>query len=111
MERMLRHFNSKPGKSFEKNIKMFRLPTNADLRIKEVDSILKGFIFPRWGLCTQHKGYGLVMQFSQKSNFEIILDCPKCRDQNIVPIRGSPIRFVQACTNGHLQDLYWPYLV
>ena len=111
MERMLRHFNSKPEKSFEKNIKIFRLPTNADLRIKEIDPILKGFIFPRWGLCTQHKGYGLVMQFSQKSNFEIILDCPKCRDQNIVPIRGSPIRFVQACTNGHLQDLYWPYLV
>jgi hypothetical protein len=111
MERMLRHFNSKPGKPFEKNIKIFRLPTNADLRIKETQSVLNGFIFPRWGLCTQHIGYGLVMEFSQKSNFEVILDCPKCRYQEKIPTRGTPVRFVQACTNGHLQDLYWPYLV
>ena len=111
MERMLRHFNSKPGRFFEKNIKIFSLPTNSDLRIKETQSVLSGFIFPRWGLCTQHNGYGLVMEFSEKSNFEVILDCPKCRFQGKIPTRGTPVRFVQACTNGHLQDLYWPYLV
>jgi hypothetical protein len=111
MERMLRHFNSKPDKIFEKNIRVFSLPTNADLSIKETQSIIRGFIFPRWGICTQHKGYTILMQFSEPSHNNIILDCPKCRAQNLVPIRGVPIRFVQACTRGHLQDLYWPKLV
>ncbi len=111
MERMLRHFNSRPDEIFEKNIRIFSLPTNADLSIKETQSILRGFIFPRWGICTQHKGPTILMQFSEPSQNNIILDCPKCRDQNRVPIRGVPIRFVQACSRGHLQDLYWPSLV
>jgi len=111
MERMLRYFNSRPNRIFEKNIKMFSLPTNADLSIKETQSILRGFIFPRWGICTQHKGPTILMQFSEPSVDNIILDCPKCRDQKRVPIRGVPIRFVQACSHGHLQDLYWPSLV
>lgn len=111
MERMLRHFNSRPDEIFEKNIRIFSLPTNADLSIKETQSILKGFIFPRWGICTQHTGPIILMQFSQTSIDNIILDCPKCRKQNLVPIRGIPIKFVQACSLGHLQDLYWPSLV
>lgn len=110
MERMLRHFNSRE-KPFEKNIRIFNLPTNVDLRIKETRNILSGFIFPRWGICTQHKGYSILMKFIEKSFDEIILDCPKCRKQELVPIRGVPVRFVQACPNGHLQDIYWPSLV
>lgn len=110
MERMLRHFNSK-DKPFESDIKIFKLPTNVDLRIKETRNILSGFVFPRWGICTQHKGYSILMKFSEKSFDEIILDCPKCRNQGFIPRRGVPVKFVQACPNGHLQDVYWPSLV
>jgi len=110
MVRMLRYFNSSPDKPFEKHIKIFRLPTNADLTIKETQSILKGYIFPKWGICNQHKGSTILMQFSQFQN-EITLDCPKCISQKFRCIRGVPVRYVQACTNGHLQDIHWPSLV
>ena len=55
MERMLRYFNSHK-KPFESKIKVFSLPTNADLRVQETQNIMEGYVFPRWGICTQHRG-------------------------------------------------------
>jgi len=111
MERMLRFFNSKK-KPFESEIKVFSLPTNADLRVPETQNIHQGYVFPRWGICTQHRGPKIMMQFSKINQYgEIGLDCPKCRNEGKTPKRGVPVRFVQACKFGHLQDLYWPGLI
>ena len=51
------------------------------------------------------------MEFSKGAYNEIMLACPLCRKQNKQAGRGSPVRFVQACPKGHLQDLFWPGLV
>lgn len=111
MERMLRYFNSKK-KQFESEIKVFKLPTNADLRVQETQNILEGYVFPRWGICTQHRGNKIMMKFSYVDQFgTIALECPRCRDQGNLLKRGVPVRFVQACPNGHLQDIFWPGLV
>ncbi len=110
MERLLKHHNSKPDKQFEKEIKVFRLPTNADLSVPETDPVLTGYVFPRWGICTQHRGPSVLMQYSYE-DFKIVLQCPECEKSNLRYTRGSPVRFVSACSNGHLEDLYWPGFV
>ena len=63
MNRLLQHYNSRPDRQFEGEIKFFRLPTNADLRKNATDSILTGYIFPKWGICSQHEGYPVLMKF------------------------------------------------
>ena len=110
MIRILRKFNSKPDKPFENEIQIFSLPTNAELRLKETDDVFRGYIFPKWGICNQHRGNDILMKFSQ-DRYDVVIRCPKCIQQGIPYKRGFPVRFVQACTNGHLQDLDWPYLV
>ena len=110
MERLLKQHNSKPDKPFDKEIKVFRLPTNDDLGVPTTQPVLTGYIFPKWGLCTQHNGTPILMEYTYE-NYNIILKCPLCEKNNLRFVRGSAIRFVQACSNGHLQDLYWPGLV
>lgn len=111
MERLLRHFNSRE-EQFKSEIKIFRLPTNADLRVPETQNVLEGYIFPQWGICTQHNGNKIMMKFSQIDQYGYIaLECPRCREQGLALKRGVPVRFVLACPNGHLQDLPWRRLV
>ena len=110
MIRLLRKFNSKPDKPFENDIKVFSLPTNAQLRMKATDDVFRGYIFPKWGICNQHPSSSILMKFS-KEQYDVVIRCPECIKHNIPYKRGFPVRFVQACTNGHLQDLDWPYLV
>jgi len=108
--RLVTFFIKRFDKNFNSEIKIFRLPTNADLRIPETRNILTGDVFPRWGICSQHVGDKILMEFSEEG-YNHILRCPMCISQKKILKRGVPIRYVQACTNGHLQDLYWPSLV
>ena len=110
MERLLWHFNSKDKKFELPNIKIFKLPTNDDLTVSTTEKIIEGDIFPHWGICSAHRGHNILMKFSREE-YDPILRCPMCIKQNIPFNRGVPVRFVQVCTHGHMQDLYWPGLV
>ena len=110
IRRLLFNFNSKDNDFDLPNVSVFRLPTNEDLTVPVTERIIEGNIFPQWGICSAHRGDNILMKFSIEER-DPILRCPTCIKQNIPFSRGVPVRFVQACTHGHIQDLFWPGLV
>lgn len=80
--------------------RIFRLPSNAELRRKESVAIYRTKPFPSWKLC-QNFGF---------HPFSVLyrgLSCPVCRSGT----RQEAIRFITACPAGHLDDVNWPYIV
>ncbi|RUM47437.1 MAG: hypothetical protein DSY47_06945 [Hydrogenothermus sp.] len=54
--------------------------------------------FQKWYLCPIHKNLWKFKPNEQR-------DCPECRGNR--PTNSTPIRFIQACKNGHLDDIQW----
>ncbi|TDE84703.1 DUF1998 domain-containing protein [Deinococcus sp. S9] len=81
------------------NRRIFRIPSNADLKKKPSEAIYKTRAFPYWKLCTQH-GYLYKRE------------CPSCKEEGFKKNRRiETIRFVLACPAGHLDEFPWSALV
>ena len=82
---------------------IYRLPSNAELGKQDSWYVYSTKAFPTWRLCLnmqKHKGhfYFLHQQYS----------CPLCGS---IGKRGSePIRFVKACSAGHMDEVDWYFL-
>jgi hypothetical protein len=85
--------------------RIFRLPTNLDLDYHEDTPLFNTGQFPNWGLCEDH---GYLFEIAKGDQTR----CPICiRGRNMVSARKQAIRFVCACSDGHLDDLDWKSLV
>ncbi|MFY3740491.1 MAG: hypothetical protein HMLIMOIP_000930 [Candidatus Nitrosomirales archaeon] len=92
----LRQFSNKP-------VKIFRLPTNAELRIPDGQSLYQTDVFPRWSLCMKHGGTPILAPLSDKG----LIQCIPCEKQGIGDRNRSGIRFIMACSAGHMSDIDW----
>ena len=82
--------------------KVFRLPTNDELGKKPSDYVYRTRAFPEWKVCTNRSGH--------KGDFDTIFSkkwiCPLCGNRKV-----EAIRFIVACSAGHLDDFDWDWLV
>jgi hypothetical protein len=84
-----------------------RMPSNAELNIPEDDAVYSTERFPLWCLCVQHQGADILYPAQG--------GCPLCRpataEARIAKAGREAIRFVLACSDGHLDDVDWNYIV
>jgi len=99
----------------DKKFKIFQIPSNADLNKSDNKALFRASIFPRWSVCNRHSGVPILAQLT-KTPDTVTLRCPVCENENqenkkMRANRGSSVRFVRACSKGHLDDLDWSYEV
>lgn len=87
--------------------RIFKVPTNAELHFKDSKDIYSLEIFPRWAVCMAHSGSPILGKMREKG----YMNCPECAAQGKPQLRLTGIRFVIACTEGHLNDVDWQALV
>ena len=75
-------------------VKIFELPFSSETQ----DIRLFAKNFQKWYLCPEHK-------ILWKYDFNHQKDCPECKGENLT--KSSPVRFIQACEDGHLDDIQW----
>lgn len=95
-----------PSKSIGSSVRVHSIPTNADLGIKGTSYIIRTNKFPNWYICSnnsEHNGKSVLFRDGMYANKRD--HCPACKE------KGSPIRFVTYCTEGHLDDVNWRYMV
>jgi len=92
-------FDERMSKGLLNNSKIFRLPSNAELGWNEETSIYKTRSFPNWALCITH----WILHRKEDG-------CPMCKDPKEKYSHGA-IRFVVACPEGHMDDVYWDFIV
>lgn len=85
-----------------------RLPTNADFNEPDATAIYETETFPKWSLCVTHN----VLYRRRPANDNKKTGCPQCGDQPSsyhanLRARREAIRFIQACKNGHMDDVDW----
>lgn len=84
--------------------RIVRLPANAELGLEEKQPIYPTEGFPYWCLCVEHR----IL-------YQTRVGCPNC--QGLLPRElqqkagREAIRFVQACPEGHLDEIDWNYVV
>ncbi|WP_063885883.1 DUF1998 domain-containing protein [Streptomyces albus] len=87
--------------------RIVRMPTNAELGLSSDRAIYPTHAFPFWSLCTQHRPHQIL--------YETGSGCPECPSVSAPQRREKAgreaIRFVQACENGHLDEVHWHALV
>ncbi|MBG1269293.1 DUF1998 domain-containing protein [Nostoc sp. WHI] len=89
--------------------KIFYIPSNADLGKPESISVYQTYHFPTWSLCTKH---GILYQHRREEK----VGCPSCGQlQNSYKAwdksREEAVRFVLACSHGHLNEVPWRSLI
>jgi len=88
--------------------KIFSVPSNADLGLPENKAIYKLAYFPKWSLCTRH---GTLYY----PTYEPPKGCPKCPPMDSGKTwrkaREEAVRFVTACSHGHLDEVPWGTLI
>lgn len=81
-----------------------RIPVNAEVRAQESQWLYRSEALPFWSLCVEHR----ILYASSAR-------CPNCALSTVARNRTKAgreaIRFVRACTNGHLDDVDWHYVV
>ena len=89
------------SKISEENMRVFKLPSNAELGLMENKIIYFTRQFPEWRVCHGRGG--------SHRNKDILYDgskyqsCPRCYRT----ADSAAVRFVAACTDGHLDDVPW----
>lgn len=94
------------------NKKIFRIPSNAELGCKENRVVHNAYNFPRWSLCPTH---GILYRYEPQS----LIGCPNCHQQRPsnnwgevwAKSREEAVRFVLACSHGHLDEVPWGSLM
>ena len=92
-------------KGANENIRLFTLPSNASEGENDSKGLYKTMIFPAWKICYNSKDHDSnsdILYNSRKSNGK----CPECGKES-----SSHVRFVLACSSGHLDDVDWNYAV
>ena len=92
------------SKGLLNSARIFRLPSNAELQIPQIASAYRTRPFPDWRLClnrTLHTGDFSVL-FARTA-------CPVCNVSD--PRTQEGIRFITACSEGHMDDVDWIQLV
>ena len=90
----------------DREVRIFRLPTNADLREPEAKALFLADPFPRWSVCYKHSGTPILSRLEQIGR-GVGMRCPACARNGMDPGRGAPVRFIQACQDGHMDDIDW----
>ena len=83
-------------------VKIFKLPTNAELSKSSAIHIYDTKKFPEWRLC-------LNPTHGKEGILHLGETCRICNDTSLD--WSSPIRFVAACEDGHLDDINWDYFI
>ena len=83
--------------------RIYRLPSNAEVRVGGNAPLYRTKPFPSWSLCLGD-GHGGDVGILYIGNH-----CPVCGTQG--RRRRESIRFVRACSAGHLDDVFWPHVV
>ncbi|MEH2183038.1 DUF1998 domain-containing protein [Nostoc sp.] len=91
------------------NKKIFRIPSNAELGVKENRLVYHAYYFPRWSLCPTH---GILYRYKPQS----LIGCPRCKTASKwgkvwAKSREEAVRFVLACSHGHLDEVSWSLLI
>lgn len=79
---------------YGESARIFALPSNSALKKPDKDGIYRTYAFPLWRIC-YGKGHNDPVLYRGKK-------CPKCKKED-----NTSVRFVSACTNGHLDDVDW----
>ena len=108
----MEHVLSRMPSMDNKKIRIFRIPSNADLDKGDKTPLFKTIVFPRWSVCNAHPGTPILARLERSSRY-VEIRCPSCRQNNTRisksrSNRGSSVRFVKACSDGHLDDVNWP---
>jgi hypothetical protein len=82
--------------------RIFRLPTNADLKLPDDQALFRTKRFPQWGLCQTHRKLYPITSYGTSK-------CPHCGPTKRA--QEEAIRFVRACPRGHLDDVAWADIV
>ncbi len=110
MRRMLLRTNT--GINWRK-LKLFSLPTNTSLIVPSTEKIYRCDAFPKWVYCT-NKIHGNVKILAEL-NFDdgTYVKCPECQrllvDNNEKSKNYAASTLVIACSEGHLDDVNWPF--
>jgi hypothetical protein len=91
------------------NKKIFRIPSNAELGVKENRLVYNAYYFPKWSLCPTH---GILYRYQPQS----LTGCPRCQaaskwGEAWAKSREEAVRFVLACSHGHLDEIPWRSLI
>lgn len=81
--------------------RILALPSNAGLEIKQNSRIYSTQIFPVWKICygrKEGKKHSPILYSGQQ--------CPLCKNED-----SGAVRFVAACSAGHLDEVNWQYAV
>lgn len=84
------------------NGRIFRLPTNADLLERDDTPIFRTGLFPKWAHCQDHN---IVYKLRPDGRTR----CPQCDPSRYA--KDQAMRFVSACSRGHLDDVKWKKIV
>jgi MrfA Zn-binding domain len=110
--RRLRDFEITDGRLSESLLNgagILRLPSNAELGLPEMNWIHDTFPFPSWALCISHN----VLYRKTASDNRACPNCAPLSNQYDAwrTVRRHAIRFVRACSSGHLDDVDWIRLI
>lgn len=84
--------------------RVFRLPSNAEMQLSDDDILYYTSSFPDWRLCSNARDHGQNCYVLYHGH-----SCPVCH--SAAKETQEPIRFVLACSMGHLDDVDWHNLV
>jgi len=85
---------------------IFRLPSNAEAQLDQNQIIYRTKPFPQWKLCLNENSHGVHGPYILYLKDQ----CPVCGSAADRTDREA-IRFVVACSAGHLDEVNWDYLV
>jgi hypothetical protein len=86
------------------NARIARVPTNAELGLPTDTPVYPTDRFPYWALCIRHQPQQILYNVSN--------GCPQCPPTQGRQASGpTAIRFVQACPDGHLDEVHWWLIV
>ena len=110
MKRILHRLH--PNTSQE-NLRLFSLPTNSSLTIKENEGLYNCNNLSNWFVCYNSAHTSKVLVAAQHNGAKWVVKCPEC--QRASDSADSPkfygVRYAMACKGGHLGDVAWEYEV
>ena len=87
--------------------KIYRIPSNAEMGYEPGEHLYSTAPFPRWKMCMNKERHGGAY-YLYRDNKHGFLPCPVCRDYRNIP---GATRFVQACPDGHMDEVSWHFIV
>lgn len=113
--RMERVLNRRlPKKDSDCQVRLFSLPTNSSLVLKDLDNLYECNNLTEWSICysSHHHHMKILAKTSRGGQ---VVRCPMCKSMSA---SGNPdseqfytVRYVLACRRGHLGDVDWRYEV